>query len=69
MKMTAEQIDQYKFELWMDELDMLVESRIGLSIHDLADQPFRDWFDSEITVSEAFEEICEREGMDFEEFD
>lgn len=66
---TAKSIDQAKFDAWMRKLDAKVEARIGCSVHDLADQPFRDWFDSEMTVAEAFEEICENEGLDFEEDD
>jgi hypothetical protein len=48
-----------KFALWMGELDDLVGHKFGCSVHDLPDQPFRDWFDTGLTPSSALEQIEE----------
>lgn len=43
-------------------------SRIaGLSVYDLADQPFREWYDDGIDPDEAAEMTLEDEGFPFEE--
>lgn len=34
-----------EFEQWMRVVDALVQKKVGLSAHDLDDQPFRDWYD------------------------
>lgn len=33
------------FEAWMREVDAAVSRRMGLSVYDLPDVPFRDWYD------------------------
>lgn len=33
------------FESWMQEVDNAVSRRTGMSVHDLPDVPFRDWYD------------------------
>lgn len=47
------------FEEWQATIDRYVGRVIGLSIHDLPDQPYRDWFDDEVTAKEAAREIVE----------
>lgn len=54
-----------KFNLWMQQIDRILESKTGFGSDDLADQPYRDWFDSGLTPKQAVEEILEREGIDF----
>jgi hypothetical protein len=34
------------YDEWMLEIDRMVSAKIGLSIHDLPDMPFRDWYDA-----------------------
>ena len=53
------------FEAWMRTLDRACISRLGVSIHDLADEPFRAWFDDEMSVDDALDEILEAEGIDW----
>lgn len=53
------------FEWWMREVDSHVQKLSGVSVHDLADQPFRDWFDDEMPAREAAELALEDEGFPF----
>lgn len=41
------------FEQWMKEVDNAVKAKIGLSVHDLSDCPFRDWYDNGKTAKGA----------------
>lgn len=41
------------FEQWMARVDCLCEAKSGLSIHDLPDCCFRDWFDDGIAPGRA----------------
>lgn len=41
------------FEKWMKLVDLAVEDKTGLSVYDLPDCPFRDWFDSGKKASTA----------------
>ena len=34
------------FEKWLAHVDSIIESEVGLSLSDLPDCPYRDWFDS-----------------------
>ena len=47
------------FDAWMARLDSLVESTIGLSVHDLPDAPYWDNWDAGISPREAFAEFAE----------
>lgn len=46
----------------MAELDRLIAYGVGVSVYDLSDQPFRDWYDDGITAAEAAELVTEAEG-------
>jgi hypothetical protein len=37
----------YPFDEWMDRIDSLLFSTRGVSVHDLPDCPYRDWYDNE----------------------
>jgi hypothetical protein len=50
------------FETWMDKVDAVVVRTVGLSIHDLADQPFYDWFVDGITPAQAARMALADEG-------
>ena len=51
------------FVLWLAQVDDLVRCRIGLSIKDLADQPYADWFEDGLSPREAELMILEYEGV------
>jgi hypothetical protein len=41
------------FESWMEEVDRVVETRVGLSVHDLEDVAFSDWFEDGVSAKSA----------------
>lgn len=41
------------FEKWMGRVDQLVLKRIGVGADDIADMPWHDWYDDEMTPSQA----------------
>ena len=53
------------FAQWMRAVDEAVQATAGLSVHDLADQPFRDWYEDGLTPQEAAEETLIDEGFPF----
>jgi len=52
------------FEQWMREVNRIVTHIAGVSVHDLADATFRDWYDDEYTPNEAANEVLEANGWD-----
>ena len=58
--------DGHTFEEWMRLVDNEVVSISGLSVHDLADQPFWDMWNDGCPPSEAAHETLEEEGFPFE---
>jgi len=54
------------FEKWMEAVDQQVYTLSGVSVHDLADWPFRDAFDSGAFPEEVAVEILEAEGFPFD---
>lgn len=59
------------FDQWLQAVDLAVSAIAGVSVHDLADQPFRDWYDDEMSPQEAARTMLEEEGFPFDddEFD
>ena len=45
--------DAIEYEQWMRDVDAEVIARTGMSVHDLADVAFRDWYDDGITPAKA----------------
>ena len=41
------------FEDWMREVERAVQQRVGLSVHDLADVPFMDWYEDGVSPRSA----------------
>lgn len=41
------------FDAWMAKVDAYCLRRVGVSVHDLDDCPFRDWFEDGETASAA----------------
>jgi hypothetical protein len=54
------------FNVWKGRIDSLLESSIGLTTNDLADEPYKDWFDEGMSAMEVVELIAEEEGFDLE---
>lgn len=46
-------------DAYIEAIDRHVWRRLGVSVHDLADAPFADFFEDEIPVSEAVQHIIE----------
>ena len=55
--------DTLTFQQWLDVLDRVVEARVGVSLHDLQDMVYRDWYDEGLNIREAYE--CFKEGLDW----
>ncbi len=51
------------FTEWMAELDLRCGRKVGLSIRDLADQPFSDWYEDGITPAQALRLTLAEEGF------
>jgi len=41
------------FKEWMGKVDASVGAKCGLSVYDLPDCPFRDWFEDEMRPGDA----------------
>jgi hypothetical protein len=41
------------FKKWMSAVDIAVGGRAFVSVYDLPDQPYRDWFEDEMSPDEA----------------
>lgn len=51
------------FSGWTQRLNQRCETQLGLSLGDLEDLPFRDWYDEGLTVEEAWEGVVEFCGL------
>lgn len=58
-------LDRADFEDWMDAVDLAVEALCGLSTLDLADQPYRAWYEDGLDADEAADLVLEAEGFPF----
>jgi hypothetical protein len=54
------------FRAWLKEADEVCVDIAGVGIHDIADQPFRDWFADGLSPEEAVQLALEDEGFPFE---
>jgi hypothetical protein len=52
------------FNEWMRAVDRQVQARVGLSSDDLADCAYRDWYDDDMSATEAAELALENEGYE-----
>ena len=41
------------FQQWMNQVDQKVQGKVGLSVHDLEDCPFMDWFEDGVKPGTA----------------
>ena len=56
--------DQPTFDQWMSRIDRLVSRVIGLSIYDLDDCRYRDWYDERIRPIHAANRALKHAGAD-----
>ena len=65
---TPELSEKDRFEAWLRELDDICFEELGLSYHDLADQPYKTWFNDGYSAEDAFYELAENcyQGVEFE---
>lgn len=52
-----------KFANWLAKVDTLVEKQVGVSLFDLEDFPLRDWFDDNVSATEAANMALEEAGV------
>lgn len=62
MSAVTEQHDCY--EQWEKLVDAAVQMQVGVSLHDLADMPLRDWYDAGMLPGEAAAEALAEEGFE-----
>ena len=55
------------FDSWMRDVDACISAYCGLTSSDLADQAYRDWYDSGMDPEEAARQTLEDEGFPFED--
>ena len=48
------------FEQWMTKVDKIIGLMTGLSVYDLPDCPFRDWYDDEFSPAQAARKALQR---------
>jgi hypothetical protein len=51
------------FKQWLKAVDLAVLRLSGVSLHELADQPWRDWYDDDMNAEEAAREALAEEGF------
>ena len=51
------------FEAWMYAVDQRVEARAGLSVHDLDDCPFMDWYEAGMNAIRAADKAIKNAGF------
>ena len=56
--------DELTYEAWLNAVDDEVQAIAGISVHDLADFPSRDWYDSGVAPEEAAEDVLADNGWD-----
>jgi hypothetical protein len=62
--------DDVAFYQWLYKLDKLIQSKVGVNLMDLSDQPYREWFDDGISPYAATYRVLTENGFDgFDTFD
>jgi hypothetical protein len=51
------------FVEWLNKVNRKVIALTGITIHDLSDQPFREWFDEGMSPEEAVLHTLEDNGF------
>jgi hypothetical protein len=60
---TEEAILDSAFKLWMEQVDRVVDALSGVSVHDLPDCLYRDWFDDNVHAETAARRALKAAGM------
>jgi hypothetical protein len=50
---------------YIARIDRVVSATTGLSVHDLPDVPFYDWYEDEVSPKEAATMVLEEAGFEF----
>ncbi len=50
------------YKEWMKKVDAVVQSKVGCSVHDLADFTFRDFFDDGISPYDTAMDVIENDS-------
>lgn len=50
------------YDKWLEAVDQQVISRTGLSVHDLPDMPFREWYNDDVDPADAALEALDYAG-------
>ena len=53
------------FQQWFQQVDQKVQGKVGLSVHDLEDCPFMDWFEDGVKPGTAATKAIKNAGGDF----
>ena len=56
------------FEQWMDRVNECIVNIAQVGRDDLPDQPWRDWFDAELTPEQAAVDALEDAGLDMADY-
>lgn len=63
MSTTAKNASGLTLAQWMKRVDVEVMKRAGVSVHDLADQSYWDWWNDDLSPSEAAERALVDDGF------
>lgn len=55
-------LNKGSFEQWMKRVDRAVQT-VGLSVYDLADQPYRDWYEAGHTAAGSARRALKADGL------
>lgn len=58
------QTERPSFEMWMHTVDVAIQYRAGISVLDLPDCCYRDWYDDEISPDTVANRVLEDAGFD-----
>lgn len=64
MSIGTTKLDGLSFNQWMNQVDGHVQHTVGLSVHDLPDCNFMDWYLDEMPAKEAAVEVLNEAGYD-----
>ena len=63
--MLMDDTDRPTFEEWMARVDRLVSRHVGISVYDLEDAPFMEWYEDRVRPIRAANKALKRQqGMD-----
>ena len=66
--MTREEVEREAFEKWFELVDNETFELCGVSIHELPECSFRDWFEDGMSAADAAYKAAQYAGFDTELF-